>query len=97
MSYLLLATENDEEADAFFRTTLLPLFSRLPGLQRLESARVLEKPFGSISVRSIVDIYFQSEDEMHRAMTSAEGKAIARELMANPHLPVELLLLQQDT
>ena len=65
-------------------------------MRRLEIAAVIEKPFGATPVRDIIDVYFDTEDEMNHAMITAEGKAIARVLMGNPQVPVEILVLKQD-
>jgi hypothetical protein len=57
---------------------------------------VTELPFGSVRVQAVVDAWFDDADAMNAALSSANGKALARTFVANPSANIEMLVLNQD-
>jgi uncharacterized protein (TIGR02118 family) len=54
---------------------------KLPGLRRLEVAKITGAPIGEAKHHLIAEMYFDDENSMQRALASAEGKATAGDLM----------------
>ncbi len=73
--------ENTEAFESHYFDTHTPLVKKLPGLRRLEVARITGAPIGEAKHHLIAEMYFDDEDSMQRALASAEGKATASDLM----------------
>ncbi|HAL55345.1 MAG TPA: EthD family reductase [Bacteroidetes bacterium] len=58
-----------------------PLVKKMPGLRKLEVARITGAPIGEPKHSLIAEMYFDSDEAMQRALASPEGKAAARDLM----------------
>jgi uncharacterized protein (TIGR02118 family) len=67
--------------DQYFNTHL-PLANKLPGLKRLEVARVTGTPAGESEYYLMAELYFDSMEDMKNAMASPEGKASSKNLMS---------------
>ena len=59
-----------------------PLVKKMPGLRKLEVARITGAPIGEPKHHLICDMYFDDQDAANAALASPEGKATARDLMS---------------
>ena len=91
LTHLFINPADPAEFEDYFSSTYLPLLREIPGVLRTEISRVYGVPLGEVTVHAMIDQYFADEDSMHRAMASAGGKKLSRELMANPKIKMELL------
>ena len=68
--------------DQHYNDVHVPLCHELPGLQRLEVARVTGGPMGSPSpYHLITELYFADEDALNAAMSSEAGAATGKDFM----------------
>jgi uncharacterized protein (TIGR02118 family) len=74
--------ENKEEFDNHYFKVHTPLVKKMPGLRKLEVARITGAPIGEPKHYLIAEMYFDNQDAMNASMASAEGKATARDLMS---------------
>jgi uncharacterized protein (TIGR02118 family) len=59
-----------------FQDTHLPLAAKIPGVQRIEQAKVVGTPDGSKPpYYRIAELYVENEEALQAAMESPEGKA----------------------
>jgi len=70
------------EFDSHFESIHTPLLRKLPGLKRLETTRVTGAPLGEAKYYRIAEAYFDDRDAMDRALASAEGKAVVKDLLS---------------
>ena len=54
----------------------------MPGLKKLEVARVTGTPMGESEYHLMAELYFDSMDDLRNAMGSPEGKASTKNLMS---------------
>lgn len=73
---------NTEEFDKHYDTVHTPLVRRYPGLRKLEVTRITGAPIGEPKFYLMAEMYFDSTEEMGKALVSPEGKAVARDLMS---------------
>jgi hypothetical protein len=92
VTHLFPGKAADQELGSYIRNTYLPLLEALPGMLRVEAAFVTDMPLGSMQVHAFVDQYFEDEDDMTAAMVSPAGRALSREIMANPRLAPEVFV-----
>ena len=59
-----------------------PLVKKMPGLRKLEVARITGAPIGEPKHYLIAEMYFDSKDALDTALASSEGKATGRDLMS---------------
>jgi uncharacterized protein (TIGR02118 family) len=59
-----------------------PLVKKMPGLKKLEVARITGAPIGEPKHYLIAEMYFDTQDAMNDALASSEGKATAKDLMS---------------
>jgi uncharacterized protein (TIGR02118 family) len=77
----LYKTPNDTKAfDAHYSEIHTPLVRRIPGLRKLEVARVTGAPIGDTQYYLLAELYFDDKDSMDRSLATPEGKATARDL-----------------
>ncbi len=69
------------EFDRHYDTVHTPLVRKYPGLRRFEVTRITGAPLGEARFYLMAEMYFDSRDAMDSALASAEGKAVARDLM----------------
>ena len=74
--------DNPAEFDKHYDETHTPLVKKMPGLRKLEVARITGAPIGEPKHHLIAEMYFDSLDALNASMASAEGKATARDLMS---------------
>jgi len=60
----------------------IPLLREYPGLRKIEITRITQAPIGESSFSVMAEMYFDDRDAMDRALSSPQGKAVARDLMA---------------
>lgn len=68
--------------DTHYEEVHTPLVRRMPGLQKLEVARITGAPIGEPKHHLVAEMYFESQDALNAALASPEGKATARDLMS---------------
>ena len=77
----LYKTPKDQAAfDSHYANVHTPLVKKIPGLRKLEIARITGAPIGEAQHCLIAEMYFDSQDAMQKALSSQEGKATARDL-----------------
>ncbi|MBI3579286.1 MAG: EthD family reductase [Ignavibacteriales bacterium] len=74
--------ENKEEFDKHYNEMHTPLVKKIPGLRKLEVAKITGAPIGEPKHYLIAEMYFDNQDAMNAALASPEGKATARDLMS---------------
>lgn len=78
---LYKAPENQQEFDQHYNEVHTPLVKKMPGLRKLEAAKITGAPIGETKHYLIAEMYFDSQDALNAAMASPDGKAAARDLM----------------
>jgi uncharacterized protein (TIGR02118 family) len=79
----LYKTPNDTAAfDAHYEHVHTPLVKKIPGLRKLEVARITGAPIGEPQHYLIAEMYFDNQDSMQRSLATPEGKATARDLVS---------------
>lgn len=77
----LYKTPSDQAAfDSHYSNVHTPLVKKIPGLRKLEVARITGAPIGEAQHYLIAEMYFDDQDSMQRSLASPEGKATARDL-----------------
>ncbi|WPD18896.1 EthD family reductase [Thermaerobacter composti] len=72
----------DREAfDRHYREVHLPLARRMPGLRRVEVARITGAPGGSSPYYLMAEMYFDDAASLEAALQSPEGRAAGKDLM----------------
>ncbi len=71
-----------EEFDKHYDAVHIPLARKYPGLRKLEVTRITGAPIGETKFHSMAEMYFDSREELDKALVSQEGKAIARDLLS---------------
>ena len=85
MVKLIALYKTPDDADAFDRhyaDVHTPLVRKMPGLRKLEIAKITGAPIGEPKHYLIAEMYFDSKDALDTALASPEGKATARDLMS---------------
>jgi uncharacterized protein (TIGR02118 family) len=70
--------------DQHLTSTHIPLLSEYPGLRRIEITRITLAPIGEAPFSLMVEMYFDDRETMDRALSSQQGKAVARDLISFP-------------
>lgn len=78
---LYKAPDDPASFESHYRDVHTPLVQKMPGLRKLEVARITGAPIGEPKHYLIAEMYFESQDALDAAMASSEGKAAARDLM----------------
>lgn len=73
--------DNKEEFDKHYTEVHTLLVKKMPGLHKLEVAKITGAPIGEPKHYLIAEMYFDSMDALNASMASPEGKASARDLM----------------
>jgi uncharacterized protein (TIGR02118 family) len=71
-----------EEFDRHFSTVHVPLVRAVPGLHTLEITRITGAPFGEARFHLMEELVFESQRIMDTAMSSPQGKSVARDVMS---------------
>jgi len=67
--------------DRHFTEIHLPLLKQFPGLRSLDVLHIKGAPIGESKYHLLVEAGFDTRDAMDKALSSKEGKAVARDLM----------------
>ena len=59
-----------------------PLVRKYPNLRKLEITRITGAPIGETKYHLLCEMYWDSKDEMDKALGSPEGRAVAKDLMS---------------
>lgn len=79
----LYKTPEDKAAfDSHYNEIHTPLVKKMPGLRKLEVARITGAPIGEPKHYLIAEMYFDSKDALDASLASSEGKATGRDLMS---------------
>ena len=73
---------NVEEFDDLYFNTHLPLANKMPGVRKVEIARILGTPVGDSEFYLMAEVYFDSKEDLQAAMASPEGRASTKNLMS---------------
>lgn len=74
--------EDVEAFDQHYFNTHAPLAEKMPGLIKLEVAKVYGSPAGESDLHLIAEMYFESKEAMMAALKSPEGKATGKDVMS---------------
>lgn len=74
--------EDQTAFDRHYTDVHAPLVRKYPGLRKLEITRLTGAPLGESKFYLMAEMYFDSRASMESALASAEGKAVARDLMS---------------
>jgi len=73
--------ENTAEFDRRYFEEHVPLASKMPGLRRVEVAKIVGGPAGEAEYYLQAEMYFDDMESLKQAMSSPEGKAAAKDVM----------------
>lgn len=73
---------NVQDFDDQYFNTHLPLANKMPGLRKVEVARITGTPAGESEYHLMAELYFDSKEDMQAAMSSPEGRASTKNLMS---------------
>lgn len=73
---------NVQDFDDQYFNTHLPLANKMPGLRKVEVARITGSPAGESEYHLMAELYFDSKEDMQAAMSSPEGRASTKNLMS---------------
>jgi uncharacterized protein (TIGR02118 family) len=62
--------------------THIPLIEKMPGMKRLETAKVTGAPMTVPQFYRMAEMYFENQQALNAAMMSPEGVAAAKDLMS---------------
>lgn len=68
--------------DSHYAEVHTPLARKMPGLRRLEVARMRSSPQGEPRYYQVAEMWFDSHEALGAAMSSPEGKAAAKDLFS---------------
>ncbi|MBN1681761.1 MAG: EthD family reductase [Anaerolineae bacterium] len=71
----------------------LSLLEKMPGVQKIEAGNVFGSPAGNPIYHQVVEVFFENHDALDKALTSPEGVATGKDLMAFAAHEVELLFV----
>ena len=91
MIRVLFFIDRGEASAAYAEDLFLPLLRDLPGVRRLEAARVVARASGDLRAEIVIDLLFDGEDEMNQAFASAAGRRVSREIMQNAGAGMEMV------
>ncbi len=74
--------EDTGSFDQHYNEIHTPLVKKMPGLRKLELARITGAPIGEPKHYLIAEMFFDDQDAMNAALASPEGKATGRDLMS---------------
>ena len=65
-----------------YREVHTPLAKKMPGLRKLEVARVFGSPGGEPKFYMVTEMYFDNKEALMAALGSPEGKAAGKDVMS---------------
>jgi uncharacterized protein (TIGR02118 family) len=76
-------------------TRNLDLLRKMPGMQRIEESEVLGSPTGEPAYHLILEVSFETFDDLDAALTSPEGVAAGKDLMSFTEAQVDVLFVAE--
>jgi len=73
---------NVEEFDDKYFNTHLPLAAKMPGVKKVEVARITGSPAGESEYYLMAEVYYDSMEDLQASMASPEGRASTKNLMS---------------
>lgn len=70
------------EFDKHYDEIHTPLVKKYPGLRKLEITRITGAPIGETKYHILCEMYWDTKDDMDKALGSPEGRAVAKDLMS---------------
>ena len=70
------------EFDKHYNEVHTPLVKKYPGMRKLEITRITGAPIGETKYYLACEMYWDSKDDMDKALASPEGRAVAKDLMS---------------
>jgi uncharacterized protein (TIGR02118 family) len=70
------------EFDKHYDDIHTPLVKKYPGLRKLEITRITGAPIGETKYHLLCEMYWDSKDDMDKALGSPEGRSVAKDLMS---------------
>ncbi len=70
------------EFDKHYNEVHTPLVKKYPGMRKLEITRITGAPIGETKYHLLCEMYWDSKDDMDKALASSEGRAVAKDLMS---------------
>jgi len=86
--------EDVEGFDMHFADIHIPLVKKLPGLRRIEVARIIGAPIGETPSHLLSEMYFDSKGMLDEALASPSGKAAAKDLISFAGKYVTLMIAE---
>jgi len=83
--------ENPGEFDRRYFEEHLPLARKMPGLRKLEVAKMSGAPQGETPYYMIAELYFDNMEALKTAMASEQGRAAAKDVMSFAKGIVEMM------
>lgn len=83
--------EDPEAFDRHYFEVHAPLAAKMPGLRRMEVARISGSPMGATEFHLIAEMYFDDRRAGDAAMASPEGRAAGKDLMGFAGKVVQLM------
>ena len=80
LTTLYRQVDKPDASEQFFSTIHLPLAEQLPGLVKSEVSRINHKPGGQSRFALMYELYFESEQVLQAAFTTAPGVQLIRAL-----------------
>lgn len=82
--------------DQHYKDVHVPLALKMPGLKKLEVAKVTGAPGGEPPFYLIAELYFENIEALNASMTSPEGKAAAKDVSTFAKDIVQMMVSQID-
>jgi uncharacterized protein (TIGR02118 family) len=73
--------DDSAEFDKHYHEIHTPLVKKMPGLRRMELAKITGSVIGEPSHYLMCEMYFDSKDALDAALGSPEGRAAGKDLM----------------
>jgi len=70
------------EFDKHYNEVHTPLVKKYPDMRKLEITRITGAPIGETKYYLVCEMYWDSKDDMDKALASPEGRAVAKDLMS---------------
>jgi len=80
-----------------YREIHTPLAKKMPGLRKIEVARVYGSPGGEPKFYMATEMYFDNKDALMAALSSPEGKAAGKDVMSFAADIIHMMFAEIDT
>lgn len=100
MVKLIVLYAHPEDAAAFDRhyaEVHVPLARKIPGLRRMELARVKGSPGGQPRYHLVAELYFDDMGALEAGLKSPEGKAAGKDIMTAAGKIIHMMTAEVET